>query len=207
MSGDQDSGDQDNACVPASRSAAGCRKQRGKLTLALMVTTALIAVAMPCPPARAQSQPAPSGAAMASFDIPPQPLSQALVQFSRTTGIQLFFNANLTRGINSPGVQGSLSPDAALSQLLSGSGLSYRFTNATTVAISGPGVNASAPAAGDGEMQLDTITVTGGRVAPADAPFATPGSVSHISGETIERFRGQSAGDMFRGTPGVTSAM
>jgi hemoglobin/transferrin/lactoferrin receptor protein len=212
MDGDQDRRDQDGACVPASRRAAGCRTQRtGELTLALMVTTALIAVCAPCPSARAQSQPAssPSGAATASFDIPPQPLSQALVQFSRTTGIQLFFNADLVRGIHSPGARGPFSQTGALSRLLAGSGLSYRFTNATTVAISGPAASSSAAtaAAAEGAIQLDTITVVGGGVAPADAPFSVPGSVSRISGETIERFRGQSAGDIFRGTPGVVSAM
>jgi hemoglobin/transferrin/lactoferrin receptor protein len=37
------------------------------------------------------------------------------------------------------------------------------------------------------------------------APYRTAAPTSHISGETIERFRGSSPADMFRGTPGVMS--
>ena len=207
-------GGQVSECAPASRNAKRPGRQKGAgrrtkraLIIALMMSTALIAVSTSEFPAFAQSR----SAAPASFNIQPQPMSQALVAFSSATGIQLFFNADLVRGVNSPGVQGSFNRTEALIRLLAGSGLTYRFTNATTVAISGPSPGTSPGAnsttTGDGAIRLDPIEVSGGRTAPADAPFQTPGSVNYISGETIERFRGKTAGDMFQGTPGVISGM
>ncbi|NJL08667.1 MAG: hypothetical protein HC900_10700 [Methylacidiphilales bacterium] len=96
--------------------------------------------------ALAQSQPAAASGGAVSLSIPPQPLSQALMQFSRSTGIQLFFNADLVRGLQSPGVQGTFSRTEALSRLLGGSGLSFRFTNGSTVTITRPGTAAVATA-------------------------------------------------------------
>lgn len=197
-------GGQVGECAPASRNAkrAG-RQKRRELIIAFMMSTALIAVSTSQFPAFAQSR----SAAPASFNIQPQPMSQALVAFSSATGIQLFFNADLVRGVNSPGVQGSFNRTEALRRLLAGSGLTYRFTNDNTVAISGPSPSTGPATPVAGAIQLDTIEVSGGRAARADAPFQTPGSVSYISGETIERFRGKTAGDMFQGTPGVISGM
>lgn len=108
--------------------------------------------------AMAQSQ--QGTASTAAFDIPPQPLSQALVRFSKDTGLQLFYGASIARGINSPGVQGTLSRSAALTRLLAGSGLTYRFNNANTVTIQKPG-DAVAGAAPAGSIPLDTIDVQG----------------------------------------------
>ena len=140
-------GGQVSECAPASRNAkrdakrAGRQKKR-ELIIALIMSTALIAVSTSEFPAFAQSR----SAATASFNIQPQPMSQALVAFSSATGIQLFFNADLVRGVNSPGVQGSFNRTEALSRLLAGSGLTYRFTNANTVAISGPSTGTTIPA-------------------------------------------------------------
>ena len=70
-----------------------------------------------------------------SFDIAAQPLGSALIRFSDATGIQLFFDASLARGLQSPGVSGALAPSEALSRLLAGSGLTFRFTNPTTITL------------------------------------------------------------------------
>lgn len=176
-----------------------------RLKFALMATTALIAIPAMQTQAGAQTNAVPvRAAASVSFEIPPQSLSQALVRFSSATGMQVFVNAGIVRGINSPGVSGTLLPSNALGRLLAGSGLSYRFTNASTVAIERAGAAAAAeiPA---GAIQLDTVHVSAGRVSAVDAPYSTPAPVSHIPQETIERFRGSSPADIFRGTPGVMS--
>lgn len=139
------------------------------LLLALMVTTAMVSV-----PALAQqpSRPAAIGAsARAAFDIRPQPLTQALVQFSNATGVQLFFNSDLARGINSPGAQGSLTRTEALGRILAGSGLSYRFTNPNTVSIQGPGSDARTVATPAGTIALDTIDVQGANPNSTMAPM------------------------------------
>ena len=42
-------------------------------------------------------------------------------------------------------------------------------------------------------------------LAPADAPYVTPGSTSYISSEDINRVPATSVGDIFKTTPGVLS--
>jgi len=108
-----------------------------------------------------------------TFDIPAQPLGSALIRFGEASGVQLFFDASLTRGLQSPGVQGTFSPSAALSQLLIGSGLTFRFTNATTVTLEKAPSTAAAPSG-----TLEPITVVG---APETATGPIQGFVAHRS--------------------------
>lgn len=72
----------------------------------------------------------------ASYSIPAGSLDTALTRFGTTSGIQVLYSASVTQGLRSPGVSGSLSPQAAVAQLLSGTGLSYRFTGPNAVTIS-----------------------------------------------------------------------
>ena len=69
------------------------------------------------PPALAQAS------VTQTFDIAAQPLGAALVRFSEATGIQLFLDFSVARGLQSPGVRGTMSREQALNQLLAGSGL------------------------------------------------------------------------------------
>lgn len=56
------------------------------------------------------------------FNIPAQPLHQALDELARKTKMKLLVQPGLETGKNMPSVQGKLSRDAALKQLLAGSG-------------------------------------------------------------------------------------
>lgn len=89
-----------------------------------------------------------------SFAIPAQSLVSALARFTETSGVQFFFDAAIARNIQSPGVSGSLTPEAALARLLDGTGLTYRFTNPTTVTL------VEAPRAGSATV-LPSISVEG----------------------------------------------
>jgi hypothetical protein len=57
------------------------------------------------------------------FDIPAQPLATALEQYGSITGRNALYNSNLLIGRRSTAVQGQISPDAALTALLEGTGL------------------------------------------------------------------------------------
>jgi iron complex outermembrane receptor protein len=96
-----------------------------------------------------------------TFDIAAQPLGAALVRFSEATGIQLFLDASVARGISSPGVSGTMAPEEALRRLLAGTGLVYRFANSTTVTVERPGAKAA-----PGVLQLDPVQVQGNPVPP-----------------------------------------
>ncbi len=72
------------------------------------------------------------------FDIPPQPLSSALVQFADTVGVQFTAPGESLDRYRSPGVRGTYSPDVALKTILGDTGFTYRQIDAGTVAIGRP---------------------------------------------------------------------
>jgi iron complex outermembrane recepter protein len=99
-----------------------------------------------------------------TFDIPPQPLMQALARFTRETGIAVDVAGVSAGTINSPGARGRFTDEEALRQLLAGTGLAYRFTssNAATLVSAAPE---------DGEViQLNPVTVE----ATGAPPFGDP---------------------------------
>lgn len=70
-----------------------------------------------------------------AFNIPAQPLAQALPAFAKTTGLQMMYDATLVPGRRSSPVSGAMSPRSALALLLKDTGLSARFTSAGAVVI------------------------------------------------------------------------
>lgn len=171
--------------------------------------TALATLMLATAPAVAQDVPTASeaGATVAqaeqtrSFSIPAQPLAAALDALSRQTGLSFAYSTSQLEGVQSQGVSGTLTPRAALARLLSGTGTTFEFTGANTVAITRAGQQ------DDGVVRTEPISVRAGAVTdPADLPFRTPGSVSYISREQIDRIRPSSPGDIFIETPGVVAA-
>ena len=123
---------------------------------ALLATTAFgaIAAAAPALAQRAVAQ------GTRTFNIPPQPLADALVQFGYQSGLQIAADGGLTASARSPGVSGTYAPADALGRLLAGTGLTFQFTNATSIQLQ----RASAAGAGSGAMQLDPLQVQGNAV-------------------------------------------
>jgi len=133
-----------------------------RFTAALMTCTTL-GLSMTCVlavpgPARAAEV---AEDARIAFDIAAQPLGAAIDAFIAATGWQVGYTAEVTRDRNSPGVQGALTPTAALTRLLSGTGVTFRLTGARTVALDGP------QASGE-RVTLGTVSVEG-RIVPAQA--------------------------------------
>jgi iron complex outermembrane receptor protein len=131
------------------------RAARGRRPIwvaALMATTAAASLAAAAP---LQAQPAgASRAAGQTFDIDPQPLADALIQFGRQAGYQVSAETRLTQNIRSAGVKGQMGALQALSNLLAGTGLTYRI-NGTMVALE------PAPKAAAGAIALGPVQVEG----------------------------------------------
>ncbi|HBS56500.1 MAG TPA: TonB-dependent siderophore receptor [Stenotrophomonas sp.] len=151
------------------------------------------------------------------FDLPAQPLGQALLAFGEQSGLQVSVDSTLLGSRSSAAVRGSYSDDQALAQLLAGSGLSWRRQ--------GQGVVVEAqPTARAGEVRLDTLRVEGavgrnalpaayaggqvasgsqlgllGNVSVMDTPFNT---VSYTR-EMIENQQAQSLADVLDNDPSV----
>ena len=111
------------------------------------------------------------------FDIPAQPLGEALVQFGLQSGLQVVADGSLTAGRQSAGVSGTHSPAEALSRLLAGTGLTFRFTTSTTVLLE------ALPADTGDAVRLGAVRVGasagGGAIDARMDPVRTEGSKSY----------------------------
>jgi catecholate siderophore receptor len=79
--------------------------------------------------AHAQAAPASQTGATQRFDIPAGPLSEVLAAFERATHVAVKFSAPEIGSIVSPGVTGTATNEQALNIILTGTGLSSRFTS------------------------------------------------------------------------------
>jgi hemoglobin/transferrin/lactoferrin receptor protein len=132
-----------------------------------------------------------------AFDIPAQPMMAALADFTATTGVQVVAPGGGVGGTSAP-VSGVLRPEAALGQLLAGSGYGFSFTGPGTVVLSATAAAEEAPVE-DGSLLLGPILVTGG------TGVAMPGASQVVIGQQdIERLAPRDLADLFRITPSVS---
>lgn len=117
-------------------------------------------------------------AAALNFDIPSQPLANALVEFSRQSDVSVSVPSELVRGKQSPEIKGPMDPREALEKLLAGSGLQISASREGVLAIerkvempaSVPAkslaLRARSPAENSeiSEPHVDEIVVTGSRI-------------------------------------------
>lgn len=116
-----------------------------------------------------------------SISLPAQPLSKALLQLGEQASLQIFFAQEVVDGYSAPELSGNFAPEEALSQLLAGTGISYKRTgNNISLAKSAPSSAA----------QLSAITVTGGILGDLSPAFAggqvaTGGSLGLLGAEDV----------------------
>ncbi|WP_165790752.1 TonB-dependent receptor [Pleomorphomonas carboxyditropha] len=154
-------------------------------------------------------------AATRQFSIPAQPLTDALGQFGRQSGLQVAFPAEVAQGLSANAVVGTFTPRDALARLLQGTGVSWRITAQGAVIVGGQTTDASDDGAvtADGSLLLDTITVTGqseraassgsGYQGTPDWVYETPSSVGVISREAIQSAPSRNARDLLDNVAGV----
>lgn len=70
---------------------------------------------------------ASAGEQLIVFDIPAESLDAALSAYGAATRIQLLFDVDLTEGRRTKGVKGAFTAEAALQQLLAGTGIAARM--------------------------------------------------------------------------------
>ncbi|WP_392885431.1 TonB-dependent siderophore receptor [Pseudomonas migulae] len=87
-----------------------------------------------------------------NFAIAAKPLPQALSDFSRLTGISVVYTDEAPYGLNAPAVSGQMSAEQAIQRLLGGSGLTFRRTDAHTMALE--------PQPTEGALNLGATTIT-----------------------------------------------
>jgi outer membrane receptor protein involved in Fe transport len=104
-----------------------------------------------------------------SIEISQQQLGPALAELARQTRIQVVYSTDLVQGQRTAGLSGTMTPEEALGQLLSKTGLRYEFLDAQTVTLSREGGSGTRPAT------------------PAAAP--SPGASIGTESSSWQRFR------------------
>ncbi|MFJ2981472.1 MULTISPECIES: TonB-dependent receptor [unclassified Pseudomonas] len=164
--------------------------QLSLLTLALLASGACGLPALAAEPAQATSP----RMGDYRFSIAQQPLVEAINAFSQVTGWQVGFSAELADGVASPGVRGSLPPEAALKQLLQGTGLGYRKIGNGNVVL-------ERQSAGNA-IALQQMTVSATR--SAQDVSQVPSTVSVQTREQLDRQNVNNIQELVRYEPGVS---
>eukprot|EP00456_Euglypha_rotunda_P069676 TRINITY_DN6143_c2_g1_i10.p1 TRINITY_DN6143_c2_g1~~TRINITY_DN6143_c2_g1_i10.p1 ORF type:complete len:938 (+),score=311.30 TRINITY_DN6143_c2_g1_i10:398-3211(+) len=102
---------------------------RTYLHLAGCAATAIVAI----------SSQAASAAEPVQFKIPAQSMQTALTLFAKQSGVQVLFPYDQVSSLAARTVNGKMTPEAALTRLIAGSGLKVTLSNGNVVALSMPG--------------------------------------------------------------------
>jgi hemoglobin/transferrin/lactoferrin receptor protein len=185
--------------IGAKNHAKGRAKARAALLAALALTTAIgMAMALAVPgTAQAQTAGAAAQAEQRRFDIPAQPLAQALPTFGQQAGIQVSAHGDVVRGAATRGVSGTMTPAAALRQLLAGTGLGFRMTGGGAVILAQPESSSSA-------TMLSPVVVEGAASADPHAGAADRANSITIGQEELERRNPGSMKQVFAGEASVS---
>lgn len=191
-------------------------KRVRRVVAAMWMITSSLAAAGTAIPAYAQQ-------ATRSFDIPAQPLATALAAFGQQSGLQVSAQAPLIEGRTSSAVRGALSPMQALSQLLAGTGLTFRVVGSTVtlepapqtsgdaiqlgpVRVEGEGAARgmfSASAAGTGTTANGYVSEQPAAIGPWEGRSVqdTPYSVAIVPAELIENVQALTPDQLYRLSP------
>jgi iron complex outermembrane receptor protein len=90
---------------------------------------------MDAAPVVAESRSATLNESTLTFDIQAQPLSGALADFEKISGVNVIYRDRLVEGKKSSGMLGKYSPEAALKRLLDSTDLTYQVTAKNTVVL------------------------------------------------------------------------
>lgn len=157
------------------------------------------------------------------FDIPARPIRQAMNDIGRVARLAVVFEETRAASATGRPVRGAMTAAQAISILLAGSGLQYRFTNANTVTIFAPAGASAIGAAADGSTLLQPIVIQNGgetgwgpvdgyvasvsaSATKTDTPLVeTPQSISVVTRDQIEAQGARRLEEALTYTPGVTT--
>ena len=130
-----------------------------------------------------------------TFAIPPGPLDAVLKTFEAVTGVTVTLSDGIG-ALPSPGVSGVRTAEQALTALLTGTGVTYRFTEATAVTV-------------EIRVNADAVQVSGAlpRVESAkySAPLSeTPQTIQVIPRTLLDEQGATTLTDALRNVPGIT---
>ncbi len=146
--------------------------------------------------------------------IPEQELESALQSLARTRDLQVVYRTEVIGAYRSRGAAGELTESEALAQILSGTGLTYRYLDDQTITIvqaptpvAGPIAGSSSAAAESPQpahAPVDEVLVTGSRLLSSESDGAVP--VRTVTSEQIARSGQSTVGSFLASLPEVSVA-
>ncbi|MEA3390824.1 TonB C-terminal domain-containing protein [Sphingopyxis indica] len=163
------------------------RSGRGLLLVAAIVFTICMAGA-----AAAQTAPAMQER---RYDIPAQPVAQAIAEFATVSGVNIIYRQSLAGARQSTPLSGVYAAPAALRHLLQGTGLSARFTGPNSAVIFVEGQPPPTDRAGNAvtaspsALHLDMAEVRAPRLVGRRDPSAYNHYAQRVQTEIFERLK------------------
>jgi outer membrane receptor protein involved in Fe transport len=150
-------------------------------------------------------------ASAASFDIPAGDMDTALRAYMAQSGVQLLVPVDAVKGLRTNGVRGDLSADAALSRILSGTGLIKhqedgaiaivrdRSSQVEPASVASMQLAQAAPA----RAAVETVTVTSSKLGGADVQ-SIPIAITALSQEQLTATQTAGGPDLVKQVPNLT---
>lgn len=134
------------------------------------------------------------------IDIPPQALAAALQTFAKGSNVQLVYVAEEIDGVRTRGVTGELTQEEALRQLLSGTGLTFKYLDEKTVTIMPAGTGASSADQAVPEIEQVIVTAQRREQNLQDVPI----SITALGEAKLRALGAYEFADFARTVPGLT---
>jgi len=151
-------------------------------------------------------------ASAADFNIPGGDLEAALNAYSKQAGIRLMYSDEAVRGVHTKGVSGAVSPEAALTRLLSGTGFVMEHRSSGTVTVVRDQRAASEIPVEDvirlaqanvPRAPVETVTVTSSKLGGADVQ-SIPIAITALSQEQLTSTQTAGGPDLVKQVPNLT---
>lgn len=110
------------------------------------------------------------------FDIPAQDVHSALNEFARQSDRQILFSTDAAWKKRTAGVKGELAPEAALRELLKGTGLTFRVTADQSILVESPQTSATR----QGNLRVARTELTAADAGTASAPGSRVNEIEEI---------------------------
>ncbi|MCF8479918.1 MAG: TonB-dependent siderophore receptor [Rhodospirillum sp.] len=190
----------------------------GRMFVAVTAISSVFVICGPVAAGAREDAPRSVPAGRMQFDIPEQPLGQALTTFGRQAGLQVSVDPGLVRGLQGVAVHGSLTPHQALVNLLGNLPLGYQISDGVVIlrgvsegeadavvlpAVVVEGDVRSQSPYGPGEGYVARRSVVGTKT-NAEV-VKTPQSISVVTKDEIEARAAKNVNEALRYTAGVAT--
>jgi iron complex outermembrane receptor protein len=118
-------------------------------------------------------------------NIPAEPLGAALQDLAKAYDLQLLYHTELAKDLRSPGASGALTSDEAITKVLNGTGLTYKFLDASTITVYPTSESSSAQNASSGSPDDANTSKEAGKKTSQDFRVAQVGQGSNSQSSSV----------------------